>query len=90
MSASHVVVLPSANEPESATQKIKRLQAEARSLAREQLESLSRALSEVTLLAAEVADGGELYPVGARELARRLAEETGKQGLTLSAIIERG
>ena len=89
MSASHLVVLPSSREPASAADKIKRLQAEAKNLAREHVESLSQALADVSRLAAEVADGGELYPVGARELARRLTEDAQKQSLTLCAILER-
>jgi hypothetical protein len=89
MSASHLVVLPSASEPEAPSQRIKRLQAEARNLAREHVEMLGAALADTARLAAEVAEGGELYPVGARELARRLAEDCAKQGLTLSAILER-
>lgn len=89
MSASHLVVVPAPTERPSASEKIKRLQAEARSLAHEQVETLAAALADVARLAGEVADGGELYPVGARELARRLTDEAAKQSLTLSAIIDR-
>jgi len=89
MSASHLVVVPSPSEPESASQKIKRLQAEAKNLAREHVELLSAQLSGVSRLAGEIAEGGDLYPVGARELARRLAEDASKQSLTLSAILDR-
>jgi hypothetical protein len=89
MSASHLVVFPSPGEPDSPVDRIKRLQHEARSLAREHIEMLAAALSEVARLSAEIAEGGELYPVGAREMARRLTDETGKQALTLTAIIDR-
>ena len=89
MSASHLVVVPSPSEPETPSQKIKRLQAEAKSLAREHVVLLSTQLTEVSRLASEIADGGDLYPVGARELARRLVEDASKQSLTLSAIIDR-
>jgi len=89
MSASHLVVVPSPSEPESAALKIKRLQAEAKSLAREHVELLAAALAEVSRLAGEVADGGDLYPVGARELARRLIDDAAKQSLSLSAIVDR-
>jgi hypothetical protein len=90
MSASHLVVVPSPAGSESAGLKIKRLQEEARNLAREHVEMLSAALTEVSRLAAEVADGGDLYPVGARELSRRLAGDAAKQSMTLSAILDRG
>ena len=89
MSASHLVVFPSQGEPASPVDRIRRLQAEARSLAREHIEMLAQALTEVSRLSSEISDGGEAYPVGARELSRRLAEETGKQALTLTAILER-
>ena len=89
MSASHLVVFPSSGEPESPADRIRRLQIEAKGLAREHIEMLAAALSEVARLSAEIAEGGELYPVGAREMARRLTDETGKQALTLTAIIDR-
>ena len=88
MSASHLVVLPSA-ERESPAARIRRLQDEARELAHQQLDLLNAALSEVGRLSTEIADGGDLYPVGALELARRLAEDSAKQAFALSAIIER-
>jgi hypothetical protein len=89
MSASHLVVFPSPGEPESPADRIRRLQTEARTLAREHIEMLAAALNEVARLSGEIADGGDLYPVGARELSRRLAEESGKQALTLTAIVDR-
>ena len=89
MSASHLVVFPSPGEPDSPADRIRRLQHEARSLAREHIEMLAAALAEVARLSAEIAEGGDLYPVGAREMARRLTDETGKQALTLTAIIDR-
>jgi hypothetical protein len=89
MSASHVVMLPSVSEPESPGDRVRRLQAEARGLAREHVEMLAQALVEVSRLSEEIAGGGEVYPVGARELSRRLSEEAGKHALALTAIIER-
>ena len=62
---------------------------EAKDLAREHVQALSSALSGVAVLASEVAEGGELYPVDARELARRLGKDAQKQSLTLCAILER-
>jgi hypothetical protein len=89
MSASHLVVVPAVSDRPSAGEKIKRLQAEARNLAHGQVEALAAALADVGRLAGEIAEGGELYPVGARELSRRISEEAAKQSLTLSAIIDR-
>jgi hypothetical protein len=89
MSASHLVVFPSPGEPESPADRIRRLQNEARALAREHIEMLAAALHEVARLSGEISDGGDLYPVGARELSRRLAEDSNKHALTLTAIVDR-
>ena len=89
MSASHLVVFPSSGEPESPADRIRRLQIEAKGLAREHIEMLAAALAEVSRLAGEIADGGEVYPVGARELSRRLTEEANMNALTLTAIVDR-
>ena len=89
MSASHLVVFPSTGEPESPGDRIRRLQHEAKSLAREHVELLAATLTEVSRLSGEIADGGELYPVGARELSRRLTDESNQQALTLTAIVDR-
>jgi hypothetical protein len=89
MAARNLVVLSPPDHPESPADRIRRLQTEARSLAREHVEMLVRALSDVSRLADEIADGGEAYPVGARELSRRLTEDCGMQAMTLSAILDR-
>jgi hypothetical protein len=74
---------------ETVAQKVRRLQAEAASLAREQVLALEYALAEVTRLSAEIAEGGEAYPVGAREIARRLAEDSEASAKTLEMICSR-
>jgi hypothetical protein len=89
MSASHLVVFPSSGEPESPADRIRRLQHETKVLAREHIEMLAAALAEVSRLAGEIADGGEAYPVGARELSRRLTDDANHGALTLTAIIDR-
>jgi len=40
--------------------------------------------------AAEIADGGEAYPVGARELASRIAEDLPHKAQLLTALLSRG
>jgi hypothetical protein len=78
-----------ASERKSASERIERLKAEARGLAHENLETLNETLNEVVKFAVEICEGGDLYPVGAQELARRLKEEAGRHALALSAIIAR-
>ncbi len=72
-----------------ASERIRRLQAEARSLAREHIEELNAALAQVARIGEEISEGGDPYPVGARELARRVAEDAGRQALALTAILDR-
>ncbi len=74
---------------ETVAQKVRRLQVEAASLAREQVLTLEHALAEVTRLSLEIADGGEAYPVGAREIARRLAEDSEASAKNLEMILAR-
>ena len=88
MSTSNLAVLPTTNATSTA-EKIRRLQSEARSVASEHLGELSSTLAALTRLSGEIADGGDLYPVGARDLSRRLAHESHKHALTLTAILER-
>ena len=71
------------------SERIRRLQAEAKSLAREHIHALDQALLQVERLSAEIADGGEAYPAGVRELARRLAEDCEMKVQTLEAISSR-
>ena len=87
-----VVADNSAEKAKSATdlsERIRRLQAEAKSLAREPIHALERALIEVERLSAEIADGGEAYPVGVRDIARRMAEDCEMKVQTLEAIASR-
>ena len=74
----------------SVADRIKRLQAQAKSLAREHVMALEAALAEVERLSAEIAVGGEAYPVGVREVARRLADECEASGNTIKALAGRG
>lgn len=74
----------------SVADRIKRLQAQARNLAREHIKALEAALADVERLSAEIAEGGEAYPVGVREIARRLAGECEASSNTIKAIAGRG
>ena len=74
---------------ETGGERIKRLQQEARSLAREQVEALARDLEEIGQRAAEIAEGGDAYPPGVRELAHRLAEDAPQKAQGLVSILHR-
>lgn len=75
--------------PETTTERVRRLQMEARALAVEQVEALEKVLMQASVMAKEIADGGDAYPVGARELAGRLAADLPSKAETLKAIVSR-
>jgi len=74
---------------ESRTQRVRRLQEEAKSLAREQISELEILIDATAKMAHEIAEGGEAYPVGARELSRRLAEELPRTLQTLRIVTKK-
>lgn len=71
------------------SERIRRLQAEAKNLAREHVRALEAAIIEVERLSSEISDGGDAYPAGVRELARRIAEDCEMKVQTLEAISSR-
>lgn len=73
-------------EVESSAQRIRRLQQEARLLAREQVEVLARDLDAIGARASEIAEGGEAYPAGVRDLASRIAAEVQQKAQALMSI----
>jgi hypothetical protein len=75
--------------PETTSERVRRLQMEARALAAEQVEALERVLMQASAMAREIADGGDAYPVGARELAGRLSADLPAKAETLKAIVSR-
>ena len=76
--------IPRTDEPVAT--RVRRLQEEARGLAREHVNALTAALLQVEQLSTEIAAGGEAYPAGIRDLARRLAEDSCVRGQTLAAL----
>ena len=75
--------------PVTTADRVKRLQMEARALAVEQVEALEKLLLQSAAMAREIAEGGDAYPVGARELAGRLASDLPSRAETLKAIASR-
>ena len=80
------VVLP---KSETVAQRVQRLQTEARQLAKDHVKSLTSAMLELEQLAAEIADGGDAYAPGIRDIARRLVEDLEARVQTLDAISAR-
>ena len=80
---------PAAPKAETVAQRVRRLQLEAKQLAKDHIKALSAAMVEVETLAAEIAEGGDAYPPGVRDLARRLVEDVEARVQTLEAIVAR-
>jgi hypothetical protein len=82
--------VPAEARAETVSERVRRLQAEARSLAKEHILALQNALADLEVMASEIAEGGEAYPPGVRDIARRLVEDCEARVLTLEAITSRG
>ena len=89
MTPSHLTVVQPAAFQDTPSARAKRLLAEARAAALEHIAALEGALEAVTSTATDISEGGDAYPVGVRELARQLSEETLSRLQTLNAIVNR-
>ena len=74
---------------ETVAQRVQRLQAEAKQLAKDHVKALTAAMVNLEELAAEIAEGGDAYAPGVRDVARRLAEDLDSRVQTLEAIVAR-
>lgn len=83
---SHLALLANRLTPETVSARVKRLSEEARGLAREHVHELLRTLLAMETMALEIASGGEAYPAGVRDIARRLADDCATKAQTLAAI----
>jgi hypothetical protein len=75
--------------PETGFQRVRRLQAEARQLAREEVETLCREMVALAARAAQISEGGDAFPVGVREMASRLAADLPEKAQGMQLIAER-
>ena len=74
---------------ETTAERVRRLQAEARIMARQHIEELEKCLLRTAEVAREVAEGGDAYPPGVRDLASRLSDDLPDKLATMRAIVER-
>lgn len=75
--------------PETTSERVKRLQLEAHALALEEIDQLERLLLQAAEKAKEIASGGDAYPVGAREIASRIAADLPTKAETIKTIVGR-
>jgi hypothetical protein len=74
---------------DSIAQRVQRLSCEARQLAYDHVEILIARMAAVAQTAAEVAEGGDAYPPGVRDLARRMAEDCQARAQTIETLLKR-
>ena len=89
MSVPKLVVVPPEIAAETPAARAVKLYAEARGAAMEQVRIVEDSLAKVIALSAEIAEGGEVYPVGVRDLCRRLADDLASRVATLDALAQR-
>ncbi len=75
--------------PETRAERIRRMQSNARALAREQVEAMTEAMHQVARMAEEISTGGEAYPVGVRELTSRLKADLEGQAKLVETLLAR-
>lgn len=74
---------------ERISDQVKRLQAEARGLAHKHVLSLKTALEDLKALAEDISSGGDVYPAGVREIARRLVEDCEARAQAVASLAMR-
>jgi hypothetical protein len=75
--------------PETVAERVRNLQAEAKKLAKDHIHAFTAAMTELEHMAAEIAGGGDAYPAGVRDLARRFVDDCEARVQTLEAITAR-
>lgn len=76
-------------ETETLAARMERLRTDASSLASEHTEIFLQSLAETAALAEQVANGGEAYHIGVREIARRAHADMTGMALSLRAVLGR-
>jgi chorismate mutase len=74
---------------ETVAERVRKLQAEAKALAKDHVAALTQAIADVEVMAKEIAEGGDAYPPGVRDLARRFVDDCEARVQTLEAITSR-
>ena len=74
------------NKAVTVAERVRRLQTEARQLAQGHVLALTAAMADANRLALEIAEGGDAYPAGIRDLARRFAEDCDIRVQSIEAI----
>ena len=77
------------SEGDSLAQRMDRLRNDASAVAGEHIAAFLTVLGQASVLAEQVANGGEAYHIGVREIARRVHKDLAPTVLSLQAIRQR-
>ncbi len=77
------------NDADGIAAQMRRLRAEAQMQARNHSLIFADALTQLEVLAADIASGGEAYPVGVREAARQLGADLVGVRMNVASILGR-
>ena len=77
------------NRRPSAASRVQALQAQARSLAAEHVETFVTDMLALEIVALQIAGGGDAYPIGVRELCGRIASDLEGSAKTITALAGR-
>jgi hypothetical protein len=75
-----------ATTTETLGERVRGLQAQVKQLACANVKALCNAMADLQFAAAEIAEGGDAYGPGVRDIARRLVEDLDSRIHTLEAI----
>jgi hypothetical protein len=89
MAATRIVSFPTSPEGISLAERMERVRLDASRIASEHTAALMRTFEDAAALAEEVANGGEAYHVGVREIARRTHIDLAAAVLNLRSIVGR-
>jgi hypothetical protein len=76
-------------DADSLAKRMERLRNDASAVASEHINAFLTALAQASALAEQVANGGEAYHIGVREIARRVNKDLAPTVLSLQAIRQR-
>ena len=89
MSVLQLSIVPPQDKAETPAIRARRLYDQSRGAAMDQVVAVETGLARVIELAAAIAEGGDVYPAGVRDLCRRMAGELASRGATLEGLAQR-
>jgi hypothetical protein len=93
MESTHLKIVTPGEAPsqgaESPAEKIRRLQAEIKAAASDELHELECAMDQLKEVSQSIVDAGEAFPPGVREICRGFVEELTAQRQSVSVLMKR-